>query len=221
MGNVFDRFTERLLFKLMSQGHFDGLIGPLFMGKEANVFAAKKGDGKVIVKIYRLETCDFNKMYDYLKYDPRFHGLKKKKRLTIFAWTQREYRNLLKARQAGVRVPKPIAASYNVLVEEFIGHKEPALKLKDLPPKNKNKFYKQVIENMKKLHKAGLVHGDLSEFNILNHDDSPVLIDFSQASVKESHQFKELLERDCKNIARFFSKLGVKTDKEKIKKFFH
>ena len=69
---------------------------------------------------------------------------------------------------------------------------------------------------MKKLHKAGLVHGDLSEFNILNLKDNPVFIDFSQATERKSILYKELLERDCKNMARFAKKLGITTTKEEI-----
>ena len=68
--NVFDNFTDRNIFKLASQGHFDYLESPLFIGKESNVFTAVKDNKRVIVKIYRLETCDFNRMYDYIKYDP-------------------------------------------------------------------------------------------------------------------------------------------------------
>ena len=85
-GNVFDLHAEAAIFKLMSEGHFDGLQSPVSIGKEANIFTALKGKKKVIIKIYRLETCDFNKMYDYIKYDTRYLGLKGKKRLIIFSW---------------------------------------------------------------------------------------------------------------------------------------
>ena len=64
MHNVFDNFTNLTVFKLISQGHFDGLESPVSIGKEANIFTAKKGEGRVIAKIYRLEACDFNRMYD-------------------------------------------------------------------------------------------------------------------------------------------------------------
>ncbi|MFT4304627.1 MAG: serine protein kinase RIO, partial [Candidatus Woesearchaeota archaeon] len=67
-GNVFDEFTLRNLFKLNSQGYFEDFLTPIALGKESNVFSAIRKDGKkVIVKIYRLENCDFNKMYDYIK----------------------------------------------------------------------------------------------------------------------------------------------------------
>ena len=60
--NVFDNFTDRNIFKLSSQGHFDQMESPLFIGKESNVFTALKDNKRIIVKIYRLETCDFNRM---------------------------------------------------------------------------------------------------------------------------------------------------------------
>ena len=141
--NVFDTFTERNIFKLISQGYFDGLESPIFIGKEANLFTAIKGKKKVVVKIYRLQTCDFNRMYDYIKYDPRFPNVRKQRRKTIFAWAQREYRNLLKAREAGIRVPTPITCMHNILVMEFIGNEEPAPKLKDAVPKNAKKFFNE------------------------------------------------------------------------------
>lgn len=216
--NVFDSFTERNIFKLISQGQFEGLESPIFTGKEANVFTAKKNNTKVVVKIYRLQTCDFKKMHDYIKYDPRFPNVKKQRRKTIFAWAQREYRNLLKAREAGVRVPTPITCLYNILVMEYIGNEKPAYKLKDKPPKNPDKFFEETVKGMRKLYKAGLVHADLSPFNILNHKEKPVFIDMSQATLIDDPNAAEYLERDINNICTFFRKKGVKAENEEIKK---
>lgn len=215
--NVFDAQANRTLFKMMSQGHFDGLESPVMIGKEANIFTAKKGDGRVIVKIYRLETCDFNHMYDYIKEDPRYQDLKGKKRKIIFSWVQREYRNLLKAREAGLRVPTPITFFNNILVMEFIGDVKVAPQLKNAPPADPQGFLDDIIAQMRKLHKAGLVHADLSAFNILNLDDRPVLIDFSQCSPITISRAVEFLERDIKNVLTFFKKLGINEDPEKIK----
>lgn len=217
-GNVFDEFTFRTLFKLASQGHFEELKSPVSVGKESNVFSAKKGDNKVIIKIYRLETCDFNRMYDYIKYDPRYINLKKQKRKIVFTWAQREYRNLMKAREVGVNVPRPIAFLNNILCLEFIGNKEPAPKLKDKIPKNKKKFFEKTIGNVQKLYKAGLVHADLSQFNILNFKEEPVFIDFSQCTLIRNPRAEEFLKRDIKNICNFFKKIGLNVDEEKVLK---
>ncbi|MBR9676197.1 serine protein kinase RIO [Candidatus Woesearchaeota archaeon] len=217
-GNVFDAYTLRLLFKLSSQGHFEELASPIALGKEANIFTAKtKNDELVIIKIYRLENCNFNKMYDYIKSDPRYMNLKKQRRKIVFAWTQREYRNLLQARQV-ISVPKPITITDHVLVLEMIGKKTPAPQLKDKLPKNKEEFAEKIIINMKKLYEANLVHGDLSEFNILNFEEEPVFIDFSQSTTKKDPNFDEYLDRDIKNIVRYLNKTGIKISIEELTK---
>lgn len=219
MKTVFDNFTNRNLFKLASQGFFEELVSPISIGKEANIFSAITKDNKyVILKIYRLETCDFNKMYDYIKYDPRYSHLKKQRRKVIFAWAQREFRNLMKARDAGIRVPTPITFNNNILVLEMIGKdSQAAPKLKDDTPKNIKRFYKTTVDYMKRLHELGMVHGDLSAYNILNLNDQPVFIDFSAGTMKNSPNYNEYLERDIKNIANFFKKQGLKTSTEDLK----
>ena len=220
-GDVFDQFTQRTVYKLITQGHFEGLESPISIGKESNVFSALKKDGtRVMVKIYRLETCDFNRMLEYIRDDPRFPNLKGGKRNTIFAWVQREFRNLMKAREANVSVPTPFTFSNNVLVLEFIGEDNGAFapKLKDELPKNPEDFFQKIVSNMKKLNKAGLVHADLSAFNILNHNEKPVFIDFSQCTTFESSMAKEYLDRDVRNICIFFRKLGLKLDDADVKK---
>ncbi len=214
--NVFDNFTLRLLFKLGSKGLFDELQSPVSIGKEANIFTASTRQKPVIIKIYRLETCDFNRMYDYIKFDARYINLKSKKREIIFKWSQREFRNLQKAREAGVRVPLPIHCDHHIIIMEHIGKTCPSPKLKDQYPDDPERFLRHVKLYMKKMWKAGLVHGDLSEFNILNLNDRPVFIDFSQGTLTSSPNAKELLERDCKNMVRFFKKLDLKINKKEL-----
>ena len=218
-GDVFDQFTQKVVYKLITQGHFEGLESPISIGKESNVFSAVKKDGsRMIVKIYRLETCDFNRMYDYIKDDPRFLNLKRGKRNIIFSWVQREFRNLLKAREVGVSVPTPFAFSKNVLLLEFIGNgSSVAPKVKDSLPKNPKAFFDRIVDNMRRLRKAGLVHADLSQFNILNHNEMPVFIDFSQCAPLESSRAEEYLERDIRNICNFFKKNGLAVDERDVK----
>ena len=219
MHDVFDEFTNRTLFKLITEGYFDGLESTIAVGKEANIFSALGKKGRVMVKIYRLETCDFNKMYDYLKDDPRYTSLQGKKREIIFKWVQREYRNLLKAREANVKVPTPLTFKNNVLVLEFIGKgDEIAPRVKDKKPKNPLNFFNEITDNLKKMHKADIVHADLSAFNILNLDEHPVFIDFSQCTTTENQRAEEFLNRDIKNIVVFFRKLGLDINEEQVKK---
>jgi len=220
MHNVFDEFTNRTLFKLITEGHFKGLESPICIGKESNVFTAKTiDDERVIVKIYRLEACDFNEMYNYIKYDPRYGHIKKGKRNTVFVWVQREYRNLMLAREAGVSVPLPIKFVNNILLEEFIGSSTHAApKLKDQIPKNLQAFYDEVVVNMKKLHKIKLVHADLSAFNILNFKEKPIIIDMSQSTTLKHPQAWEFLQRDVRNVCNFFRKHGLKVEEQETLK---
>ncbi|HZX45045.1 MAG TPA: serine protein kinase RIO [Candidatus Nanoarchaeia archaeon] len=220
MHNVFDEFTNWTLFKLISEGYFEGLESPISIGKEANIFSARRKDrSRVIVKIYRLEACDFNRMYDYIKEDPRYSNLKGKKRKIIFSWVQREYRNLLKAREGGVNVPTPITFKNNIIVMEFIGKADNvSSRLSVEAPKNPKKFFDKVVDNIRKLYKAGLVHADLSPFNILNHDEEPMLIDFSQATILDNSRAMEFLQRDVRIVATYFTKLGLKIDLGKVLK---
>lgn len=218
--HVFDNFTLRNLFKLSSQGHFDELKSPLFMGKESNVFSAVKKDGSIVlVKIHRLETSDFNNIYEYIRHDVRFKGLEGNRRKVVFAWAQREYRNLMKAREGGVSVPTAYTFLSNIIVMELIGEDGSAAPtVKVQKPKNAEKFFDELILNLKKLYKAGLVHGDLSEYNILNFNEKPVLIDLSHTTTTDSANAGHLLDRDIENVVRFFSKLGLKVKAEEIKK---
>ncbi len=208
--NVFDSFTERNIFSLSSQEYFEELLSPIALGKEANVFLAKRKDNTfVAVKIYRLENCNFNKMYTYIRSDPRFAGLENQKRKVVFNWVQREYRNLLIARTK-TKVPNPITFKDNIIVMEFIGHeRDAAPMLKDAYPDNPEEFFEKVIEGILGLLEAGLVHGDLSDFNILNHDEKPIFIDMSQGTILKDNDSENLLRRDLKNVYRAFKSLKV------------
>lgn len=215
--DVFDSFTEKTLFKLQSQGQLKDLKSDLLQGKEAHIFLSHKKDGSaVIVKIYRLENANFNKMHQYIRSDPRYQHLKGNKRQTIFHWVQREFRNLLLAREAGVRVPTPYAFDNNVLIMQFIGDGDiPAMQLKNTSIENPESFIEDIFVHMKLLYqKAELVHADLSMFNILVHDQKPYFIDMSQSTSIADVNAKDYLRRDIKNIAQYAKKVGVIVDEE-------
>jgi RIO kinase 1 len=216
-GNVFDNFTIRNLQKLMGSGYFEELTTSIALGKEANVFGGETKDGSMVaVKIYRLENCNFNKMYEYISQDPRYLDLKGQRRKIIFAWTQREYRNLLKAREV-IRVPTPLTFKHNIIVMEYVTDGTAAApQLKDVNFEEFETVFDQIIVMMKKLFEVGLVHGDLSEFNILIEGNDPVFIDFSQSTAVEAQNASELLKRDVTVLCRFFKKRGVERDVQTI-----
>jgi RIO kinase 1 len=219
--SVFDQFTNRLLFRLASQGHFDEMQSIIAPGKEAVVFTAKRGEDIVAVKIYRLETANFSKMFDYLRVDPRLPKLGKAsvgdpRRRTIFSWTEREYRNLLLAREAGVPAPMPIAQRDNVLVMTFIGDELAAPTLKRQEPEDPAAFAVEVFDAIVAYARAGMVHGDLSEYNILNYRESPVLIDFSHGAPLKAPNSPELLRRDIEKMCIYFRKFGIACDEREV-----
>ncbi len=217
--NVFDNSTLRTLFKLSSQGYFDELKSPISVGKESNVFSASKGKDSVIVKIYRVNACDFKRMYNYIAGDPRFKDIQKQRRKVIDTWARREFSNLLTARKAGARVPAAHAVSSNVLVMEFIGNnKETAPKLKDKTPQDLKKFSENIILSLKKMYTYKLVHGDLSEYNILNYQEKPVLIDLSHTLTLQHPNAQELLKRDIQTLVHYFTKKGLSLSTEGVLK---
>ncbi len=217
---IFDKITLETLYKLANQGHIDILNGAISTGKEANVLTGITDDEKfVAVKIYRIATSDFKKMDYYLKGDPRFNVKTKNKRKIIYSWVTKEFKNLTRLYQAGVNVPEPITSANNVLLIEFIGDEDgnPAQPVKNQPPQNPDEFWNKLLVQLKLfVNEAKLVHGDLSNYNILNLNEEPVIIDVSQSVVLDNPISKELLERDINTLVREYTKLGVKTSFEEV-----
>lgn len=209
-GSVFDDATLGALYKLVQDGHVDAFGGPISTGKEANVYLAEGPEGDVAVKVYRITASDFRQMRDYLEGDPRFEGLGSDKKDVVVAWTRKEYANLKRAHAAGVRVPVPIAAERNVLVMEFIGAEgDRGKRLTEVHIENPRTAFEVVREYMRRLYDAGLVHGDLSEYNVVVHEGHLCLLDLGQAVTVHHPNSDEFLQRDCENVANFFARQGV------------
>jgi RIO kinase 1 len=211
---VFDQSTLMVIYGLLNSGVIDELHGVVSAGKEARVYWGKDKKGKdLAVKIYLTSSAEFKKgMLKYIEGDYRFKGVKRDTRSLIYTWAQKEFRNLEQATKARVRVPKPIALEKNVLVMEFIGRDGVnAPSLKEQLPRDPEKVYAVLLTFLERLYrKADLVHGDLSEYNIMFWNGRPVLFDMSQ-SVPTSHPMAQaLLRRDLENLNRFFSRIGVR-----------
>ncbi|MDY7083199.1 MAG: serine protein kinase RIO [Halobacteria archaeon] len=214
---VFDVATLRALYKLVSDGVVEAIGRPVSTGKEGNVFEAVGEDRDLALKIYRINTSSFKDMRYYLEGDPRFEGIRDQKKEVVLAWVRKEFSNLKRAREAGVRVPEPIAVERNILAMEFIGvgaEGKQAPQLKEVEIENPETAFEVVAEYMERLYDAGLVHGDLSEYNILVYDGDLVVIDVGQAVTVHHPNSRDILKTDCKNVARFFSSLGVEVTKE-------
>ena len=220
---VFDRSVLKALAQLMDKKIIRKMEFPISKGKEAYVFRAVGGENAedhfLAVKIYMIETSDFNHMQDYIRGDPRFVGIKKNKRDIVYAWAKKEFRNLKICEEAGVHVPSPYYFHSNVFVMKFIGDEDsPAPLLKDVGPPDPEKNFKQIVKDMKKMYRAGLVHADMSEFNILVWEGELVIIDIGQGVSLEHPMANSFLERDVENILKYFSKFGIKKEKEEILK---
>lgn len=217
---IFDKITLETLYKLANQGYLDVLNGAISTGKEANVLTGiNKYDEYIAVKIYRIATSDFKKMNYYLDGDPRFNIKTKNKRKIIYSWVTKEYKNLKRLYDAGVKVPEPYTSSNNVLLIEFIGDENgnPSQPVKNQKPENPDEFFNKLLDEVKKfVNDAKLVHGDLSNYNILNSNETPVIIDVSQSVVLDNPISKELLERDINTLVNEYKRLGVKTSFEEV-----
>ena len=217
-GDVFDTRTLMNLYALASKGVIDALGGEISTGKEANLFYAIREDQELVIKIYRITTSNFKAMQDYMHGDPRFGNIKGTKSAVISAWTRKEFRNLKRAEEAGVRVPHPIATRDNILIMELIGEKDnpaPQLRNVDLELEEARRIFNKLSDYISLLYnKADLVHADFSEFNVL-YNGEPVVIDMGQSVTLEHPMASKFLARDVTNIARYFEKkYGVGSEEE-------
>jgi len=220
--SVFDRKTMMLLYDFLNKGIISSVDYPISTGKEADVFRATTGprftkEGEfTAVKIFRIETANFIHMQDYLFNDPRFEHVRHNKRRIIDAWCQKEFKNLEICAKAKVPAPKPFVFNKNVLLMEFIGEAGvPDTTLKQLRSEAPAEDCEVILGYVRKLYRAGLVHADLSEFNILMHgypNAVPYLIDVGQGVLLGHPKAEEFLQRDIMNVLRYFKGYGIKKE---------
>jgi len=215
--NVFEHETKKALLKLGDRKVLDRLYGTIESGKESLVFLADTPEGeRVLVKIYMTQAGSFRDMMQYLRGDKRFRNVKKDRRSVINEWCKKEYKNLDKSSNV-VNCPEPIAYEKNILVMEFIGEDfSPYPKLKDVEIENPEEAFEMVMNGIEKLWSSEeIVHGDLSEYNILVAEDELVWIDFSQGVHVSHPEARELGKRDIRNVTNFFQKQGADIDTDK------
>jgi RIO kinase 1 len=219
---VFDRQTLMVIYKLFTDGVFDILDFPISTGKEGNVFRAITSDGDLLaVKIYRITNAGFKDLAEYVLGDPRFRNAPKRFPGILYVWAKKEYANLERFKKAGIRVPHPIALNKNVLVMEYIGTEEsPARTLREYEMEEPREMAEWMLGVIRTAYGKGkIVHGDLSEYNVLITEKEPVVIDVAQSVLLEHWKAQELLERDVSNVSRYFKKFGVRIDvKEELKR---
>lgn len=214
MEEVFDKSTLMVVYNFMNKGTINEIHGVVKAGKEARVYWGKdKAGNELAIKIYLVVSSEFRKgLVKYIEGDPRFQGVRHDTRSLIFAWAQKEFKNLELAARAKVRVPYPIAVKNNVLIMQFIGENgKVAPSFKESPPKNLQKVYEELMIFLERLYrKAQLVHGDLSEYNIMMQKGKPVIFDMAQAVLLVHPNADFLLRRDLTNLNKYFTRLGAK-----------
>lgn len=239
---VFDIPTLETLYKFSNKGIITALGGPISRGKESVIFHALGAEEEELaIKMYKISTSNFNAMLDYIIGDPRFENIKKDHRSIIFAWARKEFKNLKRAFDAGVRVPQPIACDKNVLIMEFIGKEGIAApRLRDIPVDilkddfEPEELFLRIISAVRTLYERGkLVHADLSEYNIVMKGYverdfettantgaeigiEPVIIDMGQSLLLNHPHADTFLLRDVRNIVIYFNKLGLNYSEDEI-----
>jgi RIO kinase 1 len=217
---VFDRLTLLILSKAIKKGIVETVDYPVSTGKEANVFrATAPSGGNVAVKIYKIETAPFLRKMSYLEGDPRFKKIKTSGRGIVEAFARKEYKNLEICEKAGVHSPKPLYIDNHVLIMTFLGEEGLPYPTMDLVgPLHGEKDLDSILIDIKKMYRAGLVHADMSEYNIMI-GPVPYLIDFGQGVILSHPNAERFLERDVAIIMRFFEKHGITRDFEKTMKW--
>ncbi|MDJ0269133.1 MAG: serine protein kinase RIO [Aigarchaeota archaeon] len=219
MEEVFDRVTLMTIYDLMNDRLIEDFYGVISSGKESRIYYVRGCDGvELAVKIYLVTSAEFkhNRMA-YVVDDPRFKRVPTDFRKFINLWAQREFKNLEEAYEAGVAVPRPRFVRKNVLGMDFLGRdgaRYPLLSELEAEQEEFAELYEKTLNVVAALYqKAGLVHGDLSQFNIIIGDGLEVyLIDLAQA-VKRGHPIAEpSLIHGLETLARFFAKKGVEVD---------
>jgi RIO kinase 1 len=213
--SVFDERTTFQVNKLLVNRKIDSIEGIISAGKEANVYLGYDiEEAEVALKIYKIDRNTSKWMKNYITGDPRFKRIPNNISKIIFLWANKEFKNLKRAHKAGLNVPKPIYVKNNILIMEYIGEgPSPAPRLKDVKyPENLEYLLEKVLNFIKSLYQdAKLVHGDLSEFNILYYRNEPIFIDISQAVSIEHPKAEIYLVRDIKNVFYYFDNLGIHT----------
>ncbi|CAN4112394.1 unnamed protein product [Withania somnifera] len=211
-----DPRTRMVLFKMLNRGVFHDINGCISTGKEANVYHATKAEGQELaIKVYKTSVLVFKDRDRYVQGDYRFrYGYcKHNPRKMVKTWAEKEMRNLMRLRAAGIRCPAPILLRLHVLVMEFIGKggwAAPRLKDAALSLDKLRECYVEIIMAMRTLYqKCKLVHGDLSEYNILYFEGHLYVIDVSQSVDLDHPHALDFLREDCVHVSDFFKKHGV------------
>jgi RIO kinase 1 len=209
------------LLPLVDDGIIEEVVRPLMSGKEAQVFLVVAGGRERVAKVYKdAARRSFKHKSDYTEgrrtrntRDQRAMAQRTKhgRSQDEAAWRSTEVDMIYRLRAAGVRVPEPYIFSDGVLVMEFItngdGLAAPRLGDAAVSPDEAVVIFETLMQEVIRMLCAGVVHGDLSDFNVLLSDTGPVVIDFPQAmDAAGNRNARNILIRDVDNLHRFLER---------------
>lgn len=215
---------------LVDEGMVDEVLRQLKSGKEASVFIVACGDQIRCAKVYKeAEHRGFHKLAEYQEgrklrgsRDARAMGKggRRGRKVQEEEWKNAEIEALYRLANAGVRVPQPHGVYAGVLLMELVqdehGNPAPRLNEVDMTPEQAREWHAFMITQIVRMLCAGLIHGDLSEYNVLLDANGPVVIDLPQAvtAAGNNNAFR-MLQRDVNNMRATFGQYApelLKTD---------
>jgi RIO kinase 1 len=216
------RVPDRLR-PLVEEGVIDDVVRQLMSGKEAMVFVVRAGGETRCAKVYKeADKRSFRQAVDYTENRKTKNsrqaramakGTRFGRRSQERAWQSAEVDALHRLAAAGVRVPKPYNFHEGVLVMELVtdaeGNAAPRLNDVELSVEEARDYHARLIGEVVRMLCAGVIHGDLSEFNVLAGSDGPVIIDLPQAvDAAGNNHAAAMLERDVANLRNFFGRFA-------------
>jgi RIO kinase 1 len=225
---VLDPRTRMILLQMINRGVVSEVNGVISTGKEANVYHALSipthpGDGPTdlvsqevhrAIKVYKTSILVFKDREKYVTGEFRFRQgyNKSSNRAMVKVWAEKEWRNLKRIYASGIPCPEPVYLRLHVLGMGFVGDSKgvPAPRLKDVeftertPQLRWRAVYIELVAYMRILYQVcRLVHADLSEYNVLYHNDRSWIIDVSQSVEHDHPRSLDFLRMDIKNVSDF------------------
>lgn len=215
--------TPKRIQPLVEEGLVDAVIRQLMSGKEATVYVVRCGDEIRCAKVYKeASQRSFRQAASYqegrkVRNSRQARAMEKGTRygrkMQEEVWQNAEVDALYRLAAAGVRVPRPYHCFEGVLIMDLVtdagGHVAPRLNDVELTAELALTYHATLLHQVVLMLCAGVIHGDLSEYNILVDADGPVIIDLPQAiDAAGNMQAEAMLERDVANLATFFSRFA-------------